>query len=229
MTISTVNEYSIRPEKFGEFEEIVGRVVKAAAADEKTQHWAAYQTAFGPLGTLRIVTQSANWAEQAKLEIPAALVRRLLGETKGRELNLAAQACLLGGRVTIRHDRPELSYPAPDGTRKPFTMVTRLQAIPGGEEAVEEVLRKLAEAIPKVDDPRRFTTLQTDYGDLSEYVTVTGLDSPAQLDAMMQPMELLNRAFGHAEGGLIARAGLSAMRSRVRELVVRRDDLSHMA
>ena len=40
------------------------------------------------------------------------------------------------------------------------------RARPGHADALEELVRKVAEAIPKVDDPARISTWQSYFGDM---------------------------------------------------------------
>lgn len=228
MPLFSVSEYTVRPEKFRDFEKLVASVADAARKDAKTGTWMTLTTAIGPARNVSIVMQSETFAERAKIEPGEQLLRRLLGEKKGAEALQAWYECVEDGSSRVLRDRPDLSYPAPPGKPRPFVMLTRIQVVPGGAETLEELLRKLAEAIPKTDDPRRFMTLQPYFGDLREYVTAVGLDHPEQLDAMAAPAELLTRAFGMAEGGLISRAGMQAMAHATRELLMLRPDLSHI-
>ena len=228
MPLFSVNESAIRSEKLRDFEKLLASVAEAARNDTKTGAWTTCTTAIGPFGVVQIVMQSESFAAQAKIEPGDQLFRRLFGERKGNEPLQSWLECVSGGRLHVLRDRPELSYPAPRGRPRAFIMLTRLQAIPGGGESLEEFLRRYAEAIPKTDDPRRFVTLQPYFGNLREYATAVALDHPEQLDAMASPAELLTQAFGAAEGGLISRTGLCAIESAARELLVLREDLSHI-
>ena len=64
-------------------------------------------------------------------------------------------------------------------------------------------------------------------GVLSEYWTVRPLDDLGELDEQLPTAELLNQAFGVAEGGLIYRTGLEAIEEVKRQIVVYRQDLSN--
>ena len=51
-------------------------------------------------------------------------------------------------------ERPDLSYPAEFEQRAfPAALVTLVRAQPGKQEACEELIRKVAEAIPKLGEP----------------------------------------------------------------------------
>ena len=131
-------------------------------------------------------------------------------------------------RQTISRERPDLSCP-PDRRDRgyPAAIVTVLRARPGRQEACEELIRKLAEAIPKVGDPARLVAFQTLVGDLAQYWTVRPLQNLGELDRQALPADLLNQAFGAAEGGLIFRSGLEAIDDVRREIVLYREDLSN--
>jgi len=105
--------------------------------------------------------------------------------------------------------------------------VTTVRTRPGGQEAVEELLRKISEAIPKVDDPARITVFQAVIGDLRTYWTVRPLRELADLDRQRLPARLLTDAFGAGEGGLIFRSAMEAMESAERAIVRYLPELSH--
>jgi hypothetical protein len=104
---------------------------------------------------------------------------------------------------------------------------TTIRARNGHFEACEELLRKIAEAIPKVDDPSTTITWQPLIGELGQYVVLRPLQSLADLDQQKSPPDLLSEAFGPAEGGLIYRAGLEAIESAERDILILRPDLSN--
>jgi len=52
--------------------------------------------------------------------------------------------------------------------------------------------------------------------------------SLGDLDAQSMPGDLLTRAFGGGEGGLVYRSGLEAIESSVRTIVALRPELSNM-
>ena len=108
-----------------------------------------------------------------------------------------------------------------------MSVVTVLRVRPGHQDAAEELIRKLAEAIPKVDDPARLITYQSVIGDLRTLWTVRPIASLADLDRQLAPNDLLNKAFGSGEGGLIGRAGMEALESVERSILVLRADLSN--
>jgi hypothetical protein len=64
-------------------------------------------------------------------------------------------------------------------------------------------------------------------GILSEYWTARPLEDLSELDDQLTPAELLDQAFGVAEGGLIYRTGLEANEEVQRQIVVYRQDLSN--
>jgi hypothetical protein len=105
--------------------------------------------------------------------------------------------------------------------------MTTITARSGQLEACEELVRRIAEAIPKAGDPARIVTYQTMVGNLSEIRTVRPLGDLAELDAQAQPQELLNQAFGAAEGGVIYRAGLDAIDNVERSILITREELGN--
>ena len=228
MALLSVLAQSIRPEKLGEFEEGVRRLAKRAVERGESWRWTAHQAAVGELGSIDFVSQAESWSELAARGTVEELAARLLGEKEGQRLIAETRACLQAARQTISVDRPDLGYPPEaTGATPPFHVVTQIRVRSGGQEALEELLRKLAEAIPKVADPGRTLVLQTLVGDLRSYAVVRPLHSLGDLDAQASPQDLLLKAFGPAEGGLLFRTGLDAIESVERRIVAYRADLSN--
>jgi hypothetical protein len=152
----------------------------------------------------------------------------VLGEDKGAKALAGMLECTISQQVTISLDRPELSYPTEQAARIfPAAVVTQIRARPGRQEALEELIRKIAEAIPKVGDFSRMMAYQVMVGVLADYWTVRPLEDLSELDGQLPPAELLDRAFGAAEGGLIYRTGLEAIEEVKRQIVVYREELSN--
>ena len=91
----------------------------------------------------------------------------------------------------------------------------------------EELIRKIAEAIPKVDDPTRFTAWQTLMGDRLTYGVAFPLSRISDLDERLSPAALLEKAFGSSEGSLIYRQGRQAISALQTSISVYREDLSN--
>jgi quinol monooxygenase YgiN len=229
MGLITVRSIEVKPECIEDFEDAVHRVARKAADDDDASRWSCREVVAGDLGTYSFVGASEDWAVQSRIEPADALVRRLFGRADGTELLRRLRASTRSARLVVARDRPDLSYTEglEPGQPIPLAVVTRIQVRPGRLEACEELLRKLAEAIPKADDPRRFVTYQTLIGDLAQVATVIPLEDVASLDDILPPDELLMKAFGNAEGGLVFRNGLESMERAERHLTALRTDLSH--
>ena len=230
MALISVLAESVRPERLGAFEENVRRVTEAAAAARDPLRWATHQTVIGELGWFFFVAPARNWAEIQQRGTPEEMVRRVLGDKEGKRSLEQGRECIVAARQTVAVERRELSYPPdPGGAPAPFHLVTIARVRPGGQEAFEEILRKIAEAIPKVDDPARTTVYQTLLGDMREYRVVRPQRGLEDLDHQLQPAELLDKAFGPAEGGLVFRAGQEAALHLERRIVAYRPELSNLA
>ena len=228
MPLTTVLSERIRPERLRRYEELVQRLAKKAVQKKDAWQWTAHQTAFGEVGTIHYVSASSDFAAIGSRGLPDELVRRVMGEKEGNELLEQASECVLSRQQIIGVERPDLSYPPEQRDRRyPAAIVTILRARPGGQEGCEEVIRKVAEAIPKVGDPARLVAYQTLVGDLMQYWTVRPLQSLGELDRQLLPADLLSKAFGAAEGGLIFRTGLEAIAEVRREIAFYREDLSN--
>jgi hypothetical protein len=228
MALLTVLAESIHPERLGAFEEGVRKLAARAAEKQEKWSWTAHQTAFGELGTIYFVSQAETWSQIAARGTTEQMVVRVLGEKDGARLLEEIRGCIQSAEQTVSVDRPDLSYAADaTGQAAPLHVVTLARARAGGQEAFEEFLRKIAEAIPKVDDPGRTQVRQSLVGNLREYRIVRPLADLGDLDAQATPQDLLVRAFGAAEGGLLFRNGLEALEHVERRIVALRPDLSN--
>jgi len=228
MPLTSILSVQVRPDRFAQYQELVRNLAARAVEQKDEFHWTAHQTAYGDLGALHFVSEDPDFAGIAARGNTQELILRVLGENEGAKALDSMLECTISQQVTISLDRPELSYP-PEQTDRvfPAAVVTQIRARPGGQEALEELIRKIAEAIPKVGDPSRIVSYQVMVGMLSAYWTVRSLEDLSELDDQLQPAELLDQAFGAAEGGLIYRTGLEAIEEVRRQIVVYRQDLSN--
>ena len=111
--------------------------------------------------------------------------------------------------------------------RRAANAVTRIRGRPRHTEALEELIRKLSEAIAKVADTAHLASFQNYFGDLSEYWVVRPLTELGELDTQLVGATLLEKAFGPGEGGLLWRAGTEAVESAHRELLSYRPEMSN--
>lgn len=230
MTLSMVNSVTLRPALMRQFEESVAQLAAKASQKDEPWKWTAHQPLFGDARRIHFVYEAPGFAEVAKLGTVEELWTRVMGAQKGAALFDRANECMEASEHTVSIDRLDLSHPpelAPPAY--PYAVVTAARVRPGHAEAAEELIRKIAEAIPKIDDPARIITFQSIVGDLHTYWTVRPLRSLEDIDAQLPAPELLNQAFGPGEGGLIWRTGNEAMVEVRREIMARRDDLSNAA
>jgi len=231
MAILRLNSVSLRPEGIPVFQEQVSALAAAAAKKNEAWRWTAHQTIFGEGLMLHFAAEAQSFAEIERQGQVEDLWLRVLGEERGREASQQANACIASSQQGISLDRPDLSYAEGLGSPEqfPYAVITVAQARPGRADACEELIRKVAEAIPKVGDSARLVAYQTMLGDMGQYWTVRPLRALADLDEQLPPPELLNRAFGAAEGSLLWRTGSEAIEHARREVVRYRPELSNPA
>jgi hypothetical protein len=231
MTLHSVLSVEVQP---GEVVRYAAQVERLAAASRHKQEkftWGAFQTLFGERPAFHFVSAAESFAALEARGTLADLVARVLGASEASRFLEESGACIVSQRMTVGVDRPDLSYlrgPLQPGSVRAAS-VTRIRIRSGGREAFEELLRKLAEAIPKLDDPAQLITRQTLVGNVAEYVAIRPLGALAELDAQRTPDQLLTQAFGPGEGGLIFRNGGDAIEQIERELVGLREELSNPA
>ena len=220
----------VRLDSLVTFEDGVARLSKTAVEKKYERPWTAYQVVHGQVGTIAFITLHDDWQSLGAQTAPATLFEDVLGEKEGRKHFAAVNACLEQIESIVAVDRPELSCadaPPAAATPPPMMQFTQIGARPGGQEACEELILKVAEAIRKVDDPTRFRTYQTLAGDRLRYGIAFPLQGLGDLDQQLAPPDLLTKAFGAAEGGKILRSGREAMESLETNISVYREDLSN--
>lgn len=190
--------------------------------------WTTHVTRIGRTNRIHFLINAADFTELDNQGMPEEMSERVLGEKRVSAWTDEIESCIESQQQEISVDRPDLSYvTSQSDTVAPMAIVTVVQSRPGQQESCEELIRKVAEAIPKVDDGSQIMTFQTVVGDLSRYWTVRPLESLSDLDKQLPPAQLLNEAFGAAEGGLIFRSGLEAILAIERNIVAYRPELSN--
>lgn len=229
MPLSNILSIQVRPESVGRYEELVQELAQGAQRKEDSFHWTAHSTVFGPGPMIHFVSTAESFAALQTRGQPQKMIARVLGEDRAAKWLEAAGAAALAQESAVTTDRLDFSYTRSEWRPQdsPLAMVTHIWVRPGGREAFEELMRKLAEAIPKVDDPATLMTGQTIVGDLSRYYAVRPLNDLGELDDQRPADVLLNDAFGAAEGGLIYRTAAEAIREIRREVLMYRGDLSN--
>jgi hypothetical protein len=227
MSLTTVLSVNVRPDSMSTYEAQVHAIAEKAVSKKEPFEWAAHQVMAGRLGTIHFVSQAPTWSSLAAREPIEMLIRRLMGDSEGANILEQLGACIASEQYTIAQERPDLSHPsAATESQKPLSVVTVFRVRPGGQETLEEYLRTAGRAISVVQDPRRFRAYQTVVGDAGLYWVVSPLDSLAELDTILAPGELLQRAFG-AEGMALHRNALERLEHTERSITALRPELSN--
>ena len=228
MALTTVLSVEVRHDRFRRYEELGRRLAEQAKQKDEAFRWTAHRPQFGAIGSIHFASEAPDFATIGARGGGDEMLVRVLGEAEADAFQQEVGECTLSQRLEISVDRPDLSY-QPNGAERtsPLAVVTVAIARPGHQEACEELIRKMAEAIPKVGESGVIQTYQTLVGNLSQYWTVRPLESLADLDALIPVPELLTQAFGAGEGGLIYRAGLDSVERVERSVLAYREDLSN--
>jgi hypothetical protein len=229
MPLTSILSVQVRPASIGRYQELVRQLAERARKNEESFRWTAHTTVFGQGPTIHFVSIAESFAALQQRGQTPELLLRVLGEKGAASWLEAIGEATQAQETVIARDRPDLSYVREERRAQdhPFALVTNVRVRPGGREAFEELIRKLAEAIPKVDDPAQLITNQILVGDLARYYTVRPLRELADLDGQRPPDVLLTDAFGAGEGGLIFRGGTEALQEIRREVVMYRPELSN--
>lgn len=228
MPLANVLSVEIRQGQRRRYIDLCQELADRAQNDHDPFQWTTHETRVGKSNRIHFVIGAADFTELDNQGTPEEMVGRVLGEKRALEWMDEIESCVENQVQEISIDRPDLSYvPSETDTMSPVAIVTVVQASPGHQEGCEELIRRIAEAIPKVNDGSQITTYQTVVGDLNRYWTVRPLESLADLDKHLPAAQLLNEAFGAAEGGLIFRSGLEAISLVERNILDYRPELSN--
>jgi hypothetical protein len=221
MALNSVLSAEVRPECIPRYTAAIARLAEAARKKKEPFTWGAFQTLFGAEMRFYYASSADSFkALEARGTVPD-LVTRVLGAADAPRFLEEVGGYLVGQELTLSIDRPDLSYlPRPLAPREiRAASVIRARVRPGARETFEELARKLAEAIPKADDPSQLIARQVIVGNPNEYQLIRPLRELAELDSQLPPDQLLTRAFGAGEGGLLFRNGGDALLSVERSIV----------
>jgi hypothetical protein len=228
MSLVSVFTDHVRQDKLDDYEERIAGLASQARKKHEAWRWVAQQTAFGPLSRIHYVSWHDDYADLEAKGDPQALFARVFGGKKGRDRLEDVSKCLLSTERALLQYRPDLSYPQERATTIPaVTSVAMVRARPGGQEAVETLLRHIAEAVPKTGEQAQIRTYQALIGDMQSYGIVRPLDRLADLDQQSVGRDLVIKAYGPQEGERIYREGLEASAETRREIRAYREDLSN--
>jgi len=228
MSLVSIFTDQVRPDKLNDYEDLIAELARSAREQDEGWHWTAHQTAFGPLSRIRYVSWHEDYADLERHGDPLALFTRVLGEKKGRNLLEDVNECLVSNERALNQYRPDLSYPQERSTTiAPVVSVALIRPRPGSQAAVEEMLRQMAEAIPKTGEEAQIRCYQTLTGEMFSYVLVRPLERLADLDRQSVARDLTVKAYGQQEGERIFKAGIEATLETQREILAYREDLSN--
>jgi hypothetical protein len=229
MALHTVLTVQVQPSALVRYIAGIQRLAEAARKKKEKFTWGTYQTLFGERMLFHFVSSAETFGQLGTRGTVPELVARVLGAAEAPRFQEEVGSCIVEQGLTVGIDRPDLSYVR--GELQPSEVraasVTRVRIRSGAREGFEELLRKIAEAIPKLDEPAQLITRQIIIGNTAEYVAIRPLRELADLDAQRAPDRLLTDAFGGGEGGLIFRTGGDAIEHIEREIVAYVDELSN--
>ena len=231
MALNSLLSVRVLPSGIVRYTATVQRLAEMARKKKDPFSWGAYETAYGGEPRMHFVSSADTFAALGKRGTVPELIARVLGAADAPRALEELGASIASQQMTISVDRPDLSYvAAPIKAGEPkAAVVTRAVVRPGSRQAYEEMLRKIAEAIPKLGEPAQLITRQTVVGNVAEYAAIRPLRELGEIDAQRTPDQLLTQAFGPDEGGRIFRSGGEAIVEITREIVVYRADLSNPA
>ncbi len=228
MPLVSVFTDNIRSDRLGRYQELIAEIASEARKKKEAWRWTAHRVDFGPTARIYYVSNHEDYADLEKQGDPQALFTRVLGPTKGEKHLEEVNECVTSNERALGTPRPELSYPPePAQEISPITSLALIRARPGAQHIVEELLLKLAEAIPKAGESASMASFQAVTGDMLGYWLVRPLNRLADLDKQTVGRDLLIKAFGQSEGDRIFRSGLEGIDQLQREITSYKEDLSN--
>lgn len=229
MGLNRVTSISVHPGRQLEFQQRVAELALAASEQGDPWHWTVHETLYGERARVHFATRAESFEEIDAQGRDEELWLRALGEHHGRDAMLCAQKCIASVERTLSLDRPDLSFTddiAPP-EEFPYSSIVMAHAKPEQAEGCEELIRKVAEAIPKLGLTLKLFSSQVMFGAHGTYWTLRPVRRLADLDEEPSANELLHEAFGAVEAGLIWRHGMASLEAANRELVAYRPELSN--
>lgn len=228
MSVLTIVSYAIHPERAAIFEEALAQVALRARESSSALRWSTGQVICGELGQYMISMRSETVAEAAQRPTAGALLGNLFDTDDARRMLIDLSRSIRDGRTQMLRERSDLSYhPDPTALAPVAWVILRGLIGRGSQEACEALFSHAAEAIQKLDDPRRFDVWQPVIGNLMEIYSVRPIFELAQLDTIESLSLLLENSFGKSYGSKIHRNGIAAFDETETTLVAYREDLSH--
>ena len=228
MSLISVFTDQIRPDRVRRYEELISELAAEARKKKEAWRWTAHQVGFGVRARMYYVSRHEDFADVEKHGDSQALFRRVLGEKNGEKHLEEVTECVASSERALSLHRPDLSYPKePAEGIAPITSLALLRARPGSQQAVEELLLKVAEAIPKTGESAAIASFQAVTGDMLVYWLARPLNRLADLDQQSVGRDLLIKAYGPNEGDRVFRSALEAADQLQREIVFYREDLSN--
>jgi hypothetical protein len=213
------------------YERAVQRLAAAARADSDTFQWSARNSQGVDGVAYAYITALENLAELGTRETVPLLVRRLFGASDGDALLEELGAGVSSNSFAVLRVREDLSTApsTPPAEPAPILYTTSLRVRPGGQPALEELIRRVTEAARKVGEERSTIVVQTAIGDMGEYYVSEPLSDLGLLDKLRTPQQALIDAFGEKEAAAALAAGTSGLEQVVTNIAFHRPDLSNGA
>jgi hypothetical protein len=228
MPLISVFTDQIRMDRLNRYQERIGELAAEARKKKEAWHWAAHQVGFGDRAKMYYVSRHEDYADVEKHGDPQALFRRVLGDKKGEKQLEEVSESLVSSERALGVPRPDLSYPKqPTEGIAPISSLVVVRARPGRQHAIEEMLFKIAEAIPKTGESAHIASYQAVTGDMLVYWVARALDRLADLDRQSIGRDLLSKAYGEPEGERLYHSGLENAEQLIREINFYREDLSN--
>jgi quinol monooxygenase YgiN len=228
MPIISVFSITVRDGEIRRYEELVAELAAEARKKKEAWRWTAHEVKFGLLTRRYYVSQHEDFADLEKKGDPQGLFTRVLGEKKGQKVLEEVNEREVSTERTLGLHRPDLSYsPDQDQQIPQVSSLAVVRARPGHQQAVEAMIAKFAEAIPKTDESANLTAFQALTGDMLVYWISRRLNRLADLDHQTIGRDLLIKAFGPSEGDRIFQSSLQGIEQLQREITVYREDLSN--
>jgi len=225
--LSHVTWVTVKAGMTAEFEDYVKKITAGAAKVNDPRPIAAYSLAMGgPQRTYAFARTFQKWAElDADLTIPQILAKAY-GDVEGAKIFKMGSAAIESSETRVSRTVPELSRSGPSGGgAAAYVFVVRTEVEPSMARTYRKYMDKLKAAEDKHDPSpviRRVSVL----GDAQVWSSIRPFNKWAERDAVMNPGEAMNKAYGEEEAREITDMAAGCIRNRTTYVLAHRPDLS---
>ncbi len=226
-TLISGTTITVKPSAVAEFESLAKKINAAnvKAGVPPSRFWSVGRG--GPGFTYLATLRYAKWSEMDERPSMAAVLKKAYGDAEGPKIWLAALAAVESSSSVVSRVLPSLSSPPANPEVPPAHIrLTRIEVHQGMGSKFEAYLGKIKAAQDKVGGTPPVVRYVMALGPANVYTSAYYFDKYAQWDSAPALGDVLRKAYGEAEAGLLEETARSCIKSLETFVLDYRADLS---